>query len=393
MQRMNTERKSADNRKKETDWIRRSKQAWMTAIFFLLLLLTVVWDSGIVKAADKLEANKNYSFNLKDTKERLYEFTAPTAGNIRVNIKNEDPAGTGEIRVQMFDSNNLPLTDTWVDTSVELPVYSTDGNRTFYIKIEHHYGYTEGDYSLNVGFEPTKDWETEGNDNSESADTITEGKKWYGTISERNDPCDYFKFKLSSNKKVRITFGPKEVTGDWHDWYVYLIDSNNQSVKIYSNGTTEHYDCYLKKGTYYLKVENSYRAKNVTYALSVETSALKLVKPVITSIEAVAIEGVLSNWVELDPIRIKNSGDATGYTIKVARKKDMKGVLGTQDIELKDRNTKKQVTLDADITVLRSYYVQARSYVQDPFGEKIYGKYGSVKSKTLKSSVYARLAE
>lgn len=116
-------------------------------------------------------------------------------------------------------------------------------------------------------------------------------------------------------------------------------------------------------------------------------------KPVITSIEAVAIEGVLSNWVELDPIRIKNSGDATGYTIKVARKKDMKGVLGTQDIELKDRNTKKQVTLDADITVLRSYYVQARSYVQDPFGEKIYGKYGSVKSKTLKSSVYARLAE
>lgn len=371
-----------------------SRRIWTAGVFLLLFLITVVWNPRAVKAAEKLELNKDYSIIVETSRDSfLYEFTVPTAGNISIKIKNADPVGDGQIGASLYDSNNLLIIDRHSGANVELPVYSTDGNRTFYLKVTGSFDIDHTNFNLSVGFVPTKDWETEGNDTIKTADTITAGKKWYGTINAVNDPCDYFKFKLGSNKTVRITFGPKEVAGDWHIWSVSLFDSKNQSVMIYDDNVTKSYDCYLKKGTYYLKVENPLGVKNIPYALSIKESACKLVKPTITSIQAVGKQGLLSNWIELNPIRIKNQGDATGYTVKVARKKNMKGVLGTQDIDCKDTNTKKQVTLNAHITVLKSYYVQARSYVEDAFGVKIYGEYGSVKCKTLKESVYAKLAK
>lgn len=379
---------------KEMKCTKYSRRVWAAGVFMLLFLMTAVWNPGTVKAADKLEINKEYSIYFDNSSDALlYEFQVPAAGNISIKIKNADPVGEERIGAELYDSNNLALTQKHFGSNVELPLYSTDANRTFYLKIVKDYVSADTKFNLTIGFQPTKDWESENNDSAETADTITAGKKLYGIIDSFYDACDYFKFKLNSNKKVRITFGPKEVTGTWSVWSVYLIDSKNQSVEIYSDSAKQSYDCYLKKGTYYLKVKHSLGVSNIPYELTFKESALKLEKPTISSIGAVGKQGLFSNWIELDPIRIKNQGDATGYTVKVARKKNMTGVLGTQDIDFKNTNTKKQVTLDAQIAVLKSYYVQARSYVEDPFGVKIYGKYGSVKCKTLKGSMYAKLAK
>lgn len=367
-------------------------QLIQAGLCLLLFLFTVIWFPGTVRAADQLELNKPHPVTLeKNSDSLLYEFTVPEAGNISIKVKRTTPADSSEITVRLSDSDNLALTGNWTDSDVELPVYSTDKNRTFYIKIDGSYRINNTTYILTVNFQPADNWETEINDSTESADPITADKTWYGMIYDDNDPCDFYKISLDSNKKVSITFGPKEVSGETHDWNVYLTDSNNQSVLIYRDSTTQSYDCYLKKGTYYLKVENDYHAVNIPYAITYRESALKLEKPAITSIKAVGQAGVLSNWTEFSRIGIKNQGDATGYTIKVASKKNMKGVLDTKDISFDDTNTKNQVTLDTRLTILKSYYVQARSFIQDPFGTKIYGKYGSVICKNLKKSTYNKL--
>lgn len=366
----------------------------MTVVFLLLLVFTVIGRPEPARAAtlEIIELNQDYPVQFEDSNEsHLYEFTVPEAGNISVQVKNTDPVGSARVAVQLFDSNNLALTDEWWGSNVELPVYSTDGNRTFYLKIRGDGVSYQTSYILTANFEPVTDWETEDNNTTASADVISEGKNWYGAINDLNDPCDYFKFKLNANKKVTIQFGPKEVSGNSDRWCVDLINSGNQSQRIYSYGsTTQTYVCYLKKGTYYLKITGEYGSENTLYALSYKESALKLAKPVISSIKVTGHDS-WGKYITLDTIRIKNSGDATGYVVKVSNKKNMGRPNTTEEVVIEGTNTKKQISLKTEFAVNKTFYVQARSYVTDPFGIKIYGKYGAVKGKSLSSALYKKL--
>ncbi len=366
----------------------------LAGIFIALLLSIIILKPDSVRAAEKLELNKNYTIELEDYSDsRLYEFTIPDDGNISVKAKNADPAGEREARIQLYDSDNLPLTESQSGTNVKLPIYSTEGNRTFYVKFDSKSPYSgHTSYILSIGFQPTTDWETEGNNSSEEADMITPGHSWYGTIVGDNDEYDYFKFKLKSDKKVAITFGPKKISGESHEWVVELIDSKNQSVRIYYGSTTETYGCCLKKGAYCLRVRVSGSdAKDIPYALSYTETALKLEKPVIKSFSVVGHTGIFCNEVDLNKIKVKNTGDAEGYVVKISNKKNMGKPSTTEDIHFDETNTKGQISLKTHFAVAKSYYIQAKSYVEDPFGVKIYGKYGSVKGKILKKSVYNKL--
>lgn len=368
----------------------------MTVVFLLLLVFTVIGRPEPARAAEKIELNRDYLVQFEDSYDsRLYEFTVPETGNISVQAKNTDPVGSARVAAQLFDSNNLALTDEWGGSNVELPVYSTDGNRNFYLKLTGGYDADQTSYVFTVNFEPTTDWESEDNNTTASADVISSGKNWYGAINDKNDPCDYFKFRLNASKKVVISFGPKEVSGNSNRWDVELINSSNQSQRIYDDSTTQTYTCYLKKGTYYLKITGGYNSENVPYALSYKESALKLAQPVISSMKLVAytdwIPFVETPCVGITNVKIKYSGDATGYMLRIAKKKSMKGKLAAGHIDFDDKNTKKQVEVPTYLPVVKTYYVQARSYVTDPFGVKIYGKYGAVKGKSLSSSLYKKL--
>lgn len=280
--------------------------------------------------------------------------------------------------------------------NLELPVYSTDGNRSFYLKLIGGYDAYKTSYVFTVNFDPNTDWESEDNNTTASADVISAGKDWYGAINDLNDPCDYFKFRLGDSKKVTIKFGPKEVSGNSDSWDVELIDSNNQSQNISdSSSTIQTYTCYLKKGTYYLKITGRYNSKNVPYAISYREFSLDLSAPRISSMKLVAytdwIPFVDTPCVGISNVKIKYSGDATGYMLKVAKKKSMKGKLTEGRIDFDDKNTKRQVEVSEYLPVVKTYYVQARSYVTDPFGVRMYGNYGAVKSVSLSDSLYRKL--
>ncbi len=74
-------------------------------------------------------------------------------------------------------------------------------------------------------------------------------------INGSSKDCDYYKIKLNGKRKVSIIFGPAEVDGEQHSWKVSLMNSKNESVEIFKGSTRQTYQAYLKKGTYYLKVE------------------------------------------------------------------------------------------------------------------------------------------
>ncbi|MEE0036723.1 MAG: hypothetical protein UEU90_00480 [Lachnospiraceae bacterium] len=66
----------------------------------------------------------------------------------------------------------------------------------------------------------------------------------------------------------------------------------------------------------------------------------------------------------------------------------MNGNLAKETILFNNGNSKKKVTLTTRFPILRKYYVQAKGFVEDPFGNKIYGNYSKVKTATMKKSIY-----
>ena len=158
----------------------------LTGIFFVFCIIGVMGRSSHTEAAEKLNLNQNYTIKLEeDNDSELYQFTVPSAGNICVQIRNTDPAGKQRIWAQMYDSNNLEITEKWSGAGVTMPVYSSDKNRTYYLKIGNEWRAYETSYNLTVEFEATTDWETEENNSTESADVIKAGSKWYGMINDK----------------------------------------------------------------------------------------------------------------------------------------------------------------------------------------------------------------
>ena len=66
----------------------------------------------------------------------------------------------------------------------------------------------------------------------------------------------------------------------------------------------------------------------------------------------------------------------------------MKGNLAKETILFNNGNSRKKVTLTTRFPILRKYYVQTKGFVEDPFGNKIYGNYSKVKTVTMKKSIY-----
>lgn len=369
----------------------------MKRMLGIMLAVCMVFVLGVpqkAKAADAptqkaLQVNQTYTEVWQEGETKLYSFTVPQAGNIDIEIKNTNPVGGHKVEASLFDSNNAQVLDRVDGANLILPTYSSDAGKTYYLKVSDDYDAWETSFTVRINFQATSNWETENNDTTPTADTITANKVYNGIINSDYDKCDYYKFYIPGNRKVSIKFGPAMVDGERREWDVYLLNSKNESVHVFETSTTQTYSAYLKKGTYYIKVENNYNAREVQYAFSYSTKTLKIKQPKIKSITGTAYRGWLGpNYVKIKKIKIKNSGDCQGYQVRVAKKKSMKGSLANEAIAFGNGNSKGKVALSTNMGVFKKYYVKLRGYVNDPFGKKIYGKYSKVKCKTTKKKVY-----
>lgn len=357
-------------------------------IMVLCMVLCIGTTMRVQAATTQLSVNQVYTEDLEAWETKLYQFKITQAGYFNVTIQNTNPIGNQRVAASVYDANNAKVINEYYGSNFSLPVYASNANQTFYLKVRDDYCANETSFRIKIDFHAANNWETENNNTTKQADAITAKKTYYGTISD-NDEYDYFKFTVKQNSKVKIKFGAAEVDGQNYRWKVDILNKKNLSNTIYIGNVTDTYICYLKKGTYYLRVKNDYGANNIKYRISYTVSKLNLKTPKITSISGQAHKGWFDpNYVCLSSIKIKNSGDCTGYTVRVAKKSNMKGILAKEDIDFGSSASKSKVSLPNKLNVLKKYYVQVRGYVKDPFGNCIYGSYSKTKCKTVKNSTY-----
>lgn len=322
--------------------------------------------------------------------------TVPEDGVI--SISGYNASGDG-IELSLIDeSNNVIRNDHKGGTKTAyLNSYGVRKGSRYYLKVES-WPYSWKDYTMKytVNFTPTSYWEKEYNDSSSIATNISAGAKYRGNLTNQYD-VDYYKFKLASDAKVSITFGPEMVDGNNHPWIINLLNSKGESTQIYYDSTTKTYTNYLKKGTYYIKVSGVYSSTSDNYILSYKKKNLTVSVPNISSATAKgqhikqrywwSSKITYDNYVLLNKIKIKMKSDCEGYTVKVAKRSNMKGGLLSQNIDVVKKTS---LTLDKHFPVYKNYYLRMRGYVTTPFGEKIYGKYSKAKKISLSASDYKK---
>lgn len=362
------------------------KAAGTIMAFCMMVCIMCMGKTMQVQAATEktLLLNQTYTETFTDSDAKIYAFKVTEAGYFTVSVKNVDQDDTNWAQASVYDSDNKEIITERYGNSITLPVYATGANQTYYLKLIKYLGARNQIYEFKVDFQKADNWETEKNDSANQADAIAAKKEYYGTISY-HDEYDFYKFTVKQDSKVKIKFGAAEVDGESYRWNVSLLNEQNQSYDFYSGNTTETYTCYLKKGTYYIGVNNLISATDYKYKLSYTASKMSIKTPKITSVSGKVFDSWFGeDYTTLSSIKIKNGGDVAGYTVRVAKKSNMRGTLMKEDFDFGIYASKSKVTPSNRLKLAKKYYIQARGYVNDPFGERIYGKYSKAYGKTIK---------
>ncbi|MCR4674560.1 MAG: hypothetical protein K5675_06085 [Lachnospiraceae bacterium] len=352
-----------------------------------LTLLCSIIPAKQTKAASSTQSisvNTTCDYTLAYGEELVLQFTSPADGYFSVTLNKTASESSWESTYfyvkdgngkQILTSHSVCLGET--DST---GVYGTKKNKTFYVVIEDGYACQ---FNIRVNYTNASNWENEDNDTAKTACSLSNGKYRYGTISYgdiNGSTYDYYKFKVKKNSQVKITFGPKEVTGDSNYWDLDIINSNNATQDLMYTSSVRTETVYLKKGTYYLRVGSGYYSSDdVVYKLKFKSSSLNIKKPTIKSVKVKKYKYYTNYY--FDNLKMKGNKTADGFQLQIAKKKNMKGKLVNENLDITTDGSvgKKKIEYTYQLAKQKKYYVRVRGYVIDPFGNKIYGKYSKVK--------------
>lgn len=370
-------------------------QTKMVLVTLAVIMLMFVHFSNEVRAESIVPLNSERTIELSPSECMMYKVEIPADGVLNISGSS---ISYGGMELSLIDQNNNVILQKEIRDSgaVSLSPFGVRKGDKYYIRVQGWASW-RGSHTLKfkAGFRETNYWEKEYNNSSDNATNIVAGAKYTGNLYSSSD-IDYYKLKLSSNAKVSFTFGPEIVDGNEHPWNIDLINSKGESVRIYYGSTTSTYTAFLKKGTYYFKVSGYYNSTQTNYKLTCKKKTFLVTTPVITSAKAKGkhvkqdlwmFTKTYDNYVLLNRIKIKMKSECQGYTVKVARKSNMKGSLLSQKIPVTRKNT---INLEQHFPVYKDYYMKMRGYVTTPFGENIYGKYSKVKKISLSNADYRR---
>lgn len=124
-------------------------------------------------------------------------------------------------------------------------------------------------YKLKVSWTNADNWESESNDDINTADTMTSGKAVYGSLYGVSD-SDYYGFQTTKDGYIVINLQHSKVTG-WQNKAIYAVTvcdtSGNSIYEMISKAEDEFTDSIklgLSAGKYYIKVagQNAYYGGN-----------------------------------------------------------------------------------------------------------------------------------
>lgn len=211
--------------------------------------------SAYSKGTDRTLSNGKWTaVGQKDEQTNYFKFKATSTGYIKVN--NSD-----RVYVTLCSSGKKALSGETLN--LYDPVYGVKKGNTYYVKVRALYN-TSGMYQLKVT--NTGISEKSGTTKSKAV-TIKKGSTKKGTITAGSSQADWYKFKLTSKKTVKMTI--KGATNDQLKIAVYdgkkvvktsTIYNNTKSITLTSVGK-------WSKGTYHIKVYRGNSKSSGWYSL------------------------------------------------------------------------------------------------------------------------------
>ena len=253
----------------------RKKLRKTTSVYLaVIIMLGVLTIAPISVSAAGNTANTATSYTMGNTvygsitdsnTKDYYKFTLSTSGKITLNVT----AYIYRSYYNIYDSN---LNQVWAsgkknwNSATEVmtlseEIYLTSG--TYYFMVEKYYTDT-GNYNFKMNFASSGESfkETTGGTNNSfsSANSISLNTKYNGQIAV-NDDKDFYKFTLSSSRKITLN-----VTAYIYRSYYHIYNSSFNEVwssnRRYWNDSSKsmimNEDVSLSSGTYYFMVEKYY---------------------------------------------------------------------------------------------------------------------------------------
>lgn len=361
----------------------------------VMMISTIPMQKIDASSLKVIKENETITVALAEEETSIYKFTAPKDGYFWVELTVMEGSYSNTyvfVTDQSDDSVMSGIEACSLGSKWETEKLATKAGEIYNIYVSMYSAYATSKSEVRVKFVASDEWENEPNNTKETACGLKNNMYKYGATTYA-DCGDYFKFQLKKTSKVTFTFGSNDNTkynNRESIWDVYLIDSNYEMVRLFrSVGSELSKTVYLKKGTYYLEVNEVDNTLGVAYKIKYKASEYTVKTP---KIKTVTIKKNKSNGKRyLDRITMDNTGDIAGYTVQVAKKKSMSGKYINKNVYKYEKNNNVTSTTirfyDATKaknlkTKKATYYVRVRSFVQDAFGNNIYGKYSTVKKIT-----------
>ena len=167
-----------------------------------------------------------------------------------------------------FDAFWKDVTSTWGETGLK--------KGTYCIIVEPGQLFIPSSFDLTVSFTPTESFEKEFNDTKETANPIRLNRVLYGSSGQRTGEADvdYFKFEITENTYVDMSFTHDDDKLPQVGWIVRLLTEDNQEISSfaskYQDPVLSTGKINLRPGIYYVCVETQIQT-GMTYRIKLET--------------------------------------------------------------------------------------------------------------------------
>lgn len=246
---------------------------------------------------------------------------------------------------------------------------------TYYVRVDNEYrSESTIDYQLKVNYAVSSSWETEYNDGFLTANELAVNQVINGSMMYTNSAdYDYYKVVLPKSGYINVSFSHSKIESSNRSWNVTVYNTNREFIKTmcvtgYETSKTIGM-MYLKKGTYYVLVDNAYRTeKTIDYKLKVYYTTPK-----------VSIKNATSPSSQKMSLKWKKLKGVTGYEIVTATDKKFKK--NKKNTTVTGKNKTK--TTIKKFKKGKKYYVKMRGYITVD-GKKYYGSYSKTKKVTIR---------
>ena len=308
---------------------------------------------------------------------------APSNGYFVFTVAHNDVTETGNYSLTIYNAGAAEITH---QTGKNLSTFKigVKAGTMLYAMVKDSYGADNQVYKLTPYFAASESFEAEPNNSASEAKPIAYNSVYTGIIGNWNsDKADFYKFSVNTISQVNINFGPVDIakTGNWR---LYILNAKGKEADILYTNSNKTAKVKLSKGVYYIKVVNSYDADDKEYQLKITSKNLnfKSKKPVIKTASVKKYNGIFSNKKFVGCSLAKTVSGADGYEVSVASAKSMRKPFIKERIKAGGKKLKTEKYFSSKS---KYFYVQVKPYIQDPFGNYIYGKKSAAKKVATKA--------